>query len=510
MLATDLEPDRLTRAKRKIRDILAVREGSLTGLIVYSGDAHVVTPLTDDINTVTGMLNVLNPVIMLVQGNRSDLAIARARALLEQGAPGQGRILLIIDEVPDRYREPIRTALKGTNYTLSTLAAGIRDGGPIPLARRGFIRDNGNIVITRTDLDMLAELARNNGGSSHELTLDDSDIATLNLSPVESDEWQDSNTGLKVNRWQDDGYWLLWLALPLLLLGWRRGAFAVLALSLVPLTLTPRPAMALDWGGLWQRDDQRGRELIEQDPERAAEVLQQPDWRGSALYRSGRHEEAARAFAETPTATGHYNRGNALARAGQLEQALDAYQQALAQNPDFEDARFNRDLVQQLLDQQQQQQQEQDQQQGDSGDQQSENNQQQGEDSQSGQDNQDSPGDQGSQGKQESQQQGQQDSQQEPEQSGDTQDSGQNRQDAEPQAGEDTRQSGQGQPSDQEPADNGQAVEAPAEISEQPLNQGQEQWLRRIPDNPGGLLQRKFLQQYQQRQTQPDEGDTSW
>ena len=52
MLATDVEPDRLTRAKRKIRDILAVRQGSLTGLLVYAGDAHVVTPLTDDTRTI--------------------------------------------------------------------------------------------------------------------------------------------------------------------------------------------------------------------------------------------------------------------------------------------------------------------------------------------------------------------------------------------------------------------------------------------------------------------------
>jgi len=464
--------------------------------------------LTEDFRTIEAMLGVLDPAIMPAQGNRADLAISQAVDLLNQGAPGRGRILLISDDVPRSYHGAISNHLAGTGYALSTLVVGTPEGGPIPLAKRGFLRSNGEIVIARADPDAMERLARANGGDSHELTLGDADIRALALEPGAEEDWSETDDGLTINRWQDDGYWLLWLALPLLLLGWRRGAFAVLALSLVPLALTPRPAMALDWGGLWQRDDQRGRELIEQDSERAAEVLQQPDWKGSALYRSGRYREAAKAFAETPTATGHYNRGNALARTGELEQALDAYQQALAQNPDFEDARFNRDLVQQLLDQQQQQ--EQDQQQGDSGDQQSENNQQQGEDSQSGQDNQDSPGDQGSQGKQESQQQGQQDSQQESEQSGDTQDSGQSGQDAEPQAGEDMQQSGQGQPSDQEPADNGQAVEAPAEISEQPLNQGQEQWLRRIPDNPGGLLQRKFLQQYQQRQTQPDEGDTSW
>jgi Ca-activated chloride channel family protein len=508
MLATDSEPDRLTLAKRKVRDILAQRSGGLTALLVYSGDAHTVTPLTEDYRTIEAMLGVLDPAIMPAQGNRADLAISRAVELLEQGAPGRGRILLISDDVPQRHHSAIGNRLAGTGYALSTLVVGTPEGGPIPLAKRGFLRNNGDIVIARANPDALASLARANGGRSHELTLGDADIRALALEPGADDGWAESEDGQTLNRWQDDGYWLLWLALPLLLLGWRRGAFAVVALTLLPLATAPRPAMALDWGGLWQRDDQRGRELIEQNPERAAEVLEQPGWKGSALYRSGRHEEAARAFEQVPGATGHYNRGNALARAGQLEQALDAYQQALAQNPDFADARFNRDLVQQLLEQQQEQEQQQQQnRQGDSGQQQSDSNQPSGEGAQPGQDSQDDQDGNSDQGDPSDQGQGRQQDSGQPD---DTGDSGQAGQDSQPEDSEATQQAGQGQPSEQEPAGNGQAAEAPAGISEQPLDQGQEQWLRRIPDNPGGLLQRKFLQQYQQRQIQPDEGDTPW
>jgi Ca-activated chloride channel family protein len=495
MLATDVEPDRLTLAKRKIRDILAVRDGGLTGLLVYSGDAHVVTPLTEDRRTIEAMLNVLEPAIMPAQGNRTDLGIKRAVELLEQGAPGRGRILLIADDVPARHHNDIRTNLHGTPYSLNTLAVGSREGGPIPLAKRGFIRDNGNIVITRADPENLARLARENRGLSHELTLGDTDIQQLRLQPVISDDWYQGQDGLTVNRWQDDGYWLLWLALPLLLLGWRKGAFAICAMAILPLTFAPRPVMAFDWGGLWQREDQRGPSLIEQNPARAADLLQQPGWRGSALYRDGKFDDAAQVFADQPGATGHYNRGNALARAGQLEQALEAYQQALDEDPDFEDARANHDLVRQLLEQQQ------------------ESSSQNGDQNQDNQDQQDSSGDQN------------QDSQQgdgsESEQNNQGNDPGQSRQpdadqpddkgqnDGEPD--QDTTESAQQAPSDPTEPDAGeQTAEAPAAISEQPLTQGQEQWLRRVPDNPGGLLQRKFLQQHQQRQTTPDEGDTPW
>uniref|UniRef100_UPI003562C742 VWA domain-containing protein n=1 Tax=Marinobacter sediminum TaxID=256323 RepID=UPI003562C742 len=500
MLATDLEPNRLTLAKRKIRDILDAREGSLNGLIVFAADAHVVAPLTDDGKTIEGMLDVLEPVIMPAPGNRADLAIARARDLLQQGAPGEGRILLITDDVPTRYHAAISQTLEGSGLSLDTLVVGTEQGGPIPLAKRGFIRDNGDIVITRANSESLASLAQQNGGASELLTLDEGDIRALKLEPTESDDWQETDSGLMVNRWQDDGYWLLWLVLPLLLLGWRRGAFTVLALTVLP--LTPQPAQAMDWGEqwreLWQREDQRAPELIRENPADAASRLDDPEWRGSALYRSEQYEQAAEAFAAAEGARADYNRGNALARAGQLEQALAAYDEALEQAPGMTDARDNRELVRQLLDQQQNQQQNQGQ----------ESQQQENGDSQNGSSDQ-SPGDQGQEQSQESGQSGNsQDPGQPSEQSSNsgTNETDDNASDSQGSTGEQEPQ----QPESDDGTDGSGQIEAPAQISEQPLSQGQEQWLRRVPDNPGGLLKRKFLQQYQERQTPSDEGDTPW
>ena len=235
---------------------------------------------------------------------------------------------------------------------LNTLVVGTEEGGPIPLARRGFIRENGDIVISRANPEALSDLARSTGGQSHELTLDDTDVQSLNLSPKDSDDWQASEDGLTVSRWQDDGYWLLWLALPLVLLGWRRGAFSALALILLP--VWPQPAAAISWDELWQREDQRAPELIEKRPETAARQLDDPEWRGSALYRSGQFDSAAQAFARSQGPRASYNRGNALARAGKLEEALAAYDAALEKAPDMADARHNRRIVEELLNQQNQ------------------------------------------------------------------------------------------------------------------------------------------------------------
>jgi Ca-activated chloride channel family protein len=442
MLANDVEPDRLTLAKRKIRDILAARRGALTALLVYSGDAHVVTPLTDDQRTIEAMLGVLEPTIMPAQGNRADLAVRQAAELLAQGAPGQGRILLISDAVPERYFAPIRETLTQTPYPLNVLVVGTPSGGPIPLARRGFIREDGEIVIARAEPEQLAQLARANGGQSSEMTLDDQDIRRLALAPEASDEWTDA-----------------------------------------------------------EGRDQRGPELIEQNPERAAAVLETPGWRGAARYRHGDFAGAADDYSLQPGAAGHYNRGNALARSGQLQEALAAYDKALAEEPEMKDARFNRDLVQQLLDQQQQQQ---------GGENQSSNQDDQNNASEQNQNQQNSNANQDGRGEQDQDSaQGQQQGEQ-----------GQQQQDGEAsEPTDDASEGGQEDPRSAESQNTGseaqggqqsESSQSPAPVSEQPLSQGQEQWLRRIPDNPGGLLQRKFLQQYQQRQTPPDEGDSPW
>lgn len=502
MLATDVEPDRLTLAKRKIRDILGVREGSLNGLVVYSADSHVVSPLTEDRRTIEGMLEVLDPVIMPAPGNRADLAIDQARSLLEQGAPGKGRILLISDDVPARYFDAIRDSLRDTELSLSTLTVGTPEGGPIPLAKRGFIRDNGEVVITRADPEGMAFLASKNHGTSHTLTLDNKDIDALNVAPDAESDWQDPEQERTIKRWQDDGYWFLWALLPLLLLGWRRGAFAVIAVSLIPLA-APRPAQAMDWDSLWQREDQRAPDLIKNDPENAAKTLTTPSWRGSAQFRANQFEQAAETFAEVPGAAADFNRGNALAKAGKLKEALDAYDEALKQNPKMEDATFNRALVEKLLEKQKQQQKNSGKNQSKDQKNQSDKNNQQKQNQQQKKNNQGQQQNQNQQNNSQSDQNGQQ---QQDKQSSPSDESQQGKKDQADNAQDKQQNPEKGSEQDTPK----QPSQAPADISEQPLSQGQEQWLRRVPDNPGGLLRRKFLQQYQERQTPSDEGDTPW
>ncbi|MFC4258601.1 VWA domain-containing protein [Marinobacter lacisalsi] len=496
MLARDLEPDRLTRAIRKIRDLLAAREGAYTGLVVYAGDGHVVTPLTDDRRTVEGLLSAIDPVIMPAPGNRADLGVARAVELLEQGAPGRGRILLITDGLNPRYASNIRNRLADTTWQLDGLLVGTESGAPIPVPERGFLRDGDQVIITRASMAELESTARAMGGEALPMTTSNGDIRQLQLRAEDHDQWQRSEEERTTTRRQDDGYWLLWLALPLALVGWRRGSLTLVAFSLV--WMPADPARAVEWSDLWQTPEQRAPQLIDEDPARAASKLTDPLWRGTALYRDGQYESAANAFANSDSPAAHYNRGNALARAGMPEAALDAWQTALEKNPDHEAARQNRDIVRDFLERQKQQQKQQQQQSGRS-------DQQKG---QEGRQNQPSPGEQPGQQDSPGNQQGGSDQGGQPGQNGEQRESGQGTPD---EPAESQQQAGQG---NNDNADPGQQSGAQAGLADgegsDALSQSQQQWLRRIPDNPGGLLRRKFMQQSRSRTIQSDENDTPW
>src|SRR5690606_13795653 len=104
------------------------------------------------------------------------------------------------------------------------------------------------------------------------------------------------------------------------------------------------------WASLWRRPDQRGMEAFAAErPEQAARLFEDPEWRAAAQYRAGDYAASARSLAGIDTAEAHYNRGNALARAGEIESAIAAYDRALELDPEHDDARFNRDLLKEHL-----------------------------------------------------------------------------------------------------------------------------------------------------------------
>ncbi len=497
MYATDVKPTRLVRARHKLQDLLNLRSEGVTALVVFAGDAHTVSPLTDDTVTIAAMIPALTPEIMPAFGSQLAPALERAVSLFEDAGITSGRILIITDEIRDIAKAQAVARVHRIRYPVSVMSVGSSDGAPVLLNGEypdaGFLKDfSGNLVIPKVDEAALADFASIAGGRFTPMTLTDEDLAyLLAATPLFTDE-----NILALERdfdvWEEEGPWLLILLLPLAAFAFRRGwLWSLVLLCLLPVDNT----YAFEWSDLWQTKDQQGIEALQQgQPGRAAQLFENPGWKGSALYRDEDYQNAASQFSNIDSTDGRYNLGNAFAKQMRLEEAIEAYDEALKLDPDNEDAAFNRQLVQQLIEQQQQLDGE-NQEQEDSGqeDQQQEGNpdQQQGENE-----------DQQQEGEPEQQHGENEDQQQE----GDTeQQHGENedqQQEGEPEqqqqeGNEDQKQDGE---ADQDQSQLGEEnqVDADSEMDSEE-KQALEQWLRRIPDDPGGLLRRKFRAQHEER-----------
>jgi len=491
MDAQDVSPSRLLRARLKILDILERRKSGQTALVVYTANAFTVTPLTTDTDTVAALVNSLSTEIMPSRGSYPEVAIGKGAQLLEQAGVSYGEVLLITDGGSSTAAEKAARDLKSAGFSLSILGVGTTDGAPIPRASGGFVTDNrGKIAVPRLEETGLRKLSVAGGGRFAVLSTDDSDLDFLLSGELTSAASSATDESLATDQWREEGPWLVLLLLPLAALAFRRGWVLVLVVFVLPM---PRPAEASLWEDLWQtRDQQALKRLEEGNPEDAAVLFEDTEWRAVARYRAKDYAGSAAEFAERGDTRNLYNLGNAMAFQGELDAAIDAYEQVLEMEPDNEDAAYNLDLVRNLQQQQQQQQQE------------------QGDDQQSSE----NPGGEGEQSDAESQQ----------DQEGAE---GASQSDSESEDG-DSPQRGDEEMSDedlealqqelQRAAEEAQQGEQPQQMSEAELaalreqqeqQQAMEQWLRRIPDDPGGLLRRKFRHQYQ-RSGKDQDGNDVW
>lgn len=547
MYASDLKPSRISRARLKLIDFLNNNREGLNALVVYSGDAHVVAPLTSDVNTIISLVPALEPSIMPSIGSDVVAAVDKATRLLIDGKADKGQILLIGDSIQTDEIKKISKLLSNSPYQLSVLGIGSTQGGPVTLPSGQFLKNaSGSIVIPKLQEKNLIKLSQTTGGIYVKLTHSEQDISRLSsLSDNTLDE-STRETELNFDVWQEEGQWLMF---PILLLasfafrrGWILSWLLVIPLSALlfasnkvyaepPLPMTPNKVQTSQntlnppsnsshgnplagirdtWAYLWKTGDQRGTEAFSKgDFQSAAKYFKTQDWKASAQYHAGDFQSAADNFAindtENITAKEHYNLGNALAKTGALDEAVSNYEKALTLEPKHEDALFNKALVEEVKRQQSENNQ-------DSQDK-SDENKNDGEPQEDGE-NQDGESQEGEpqEGEQDEEKDGeQQESEEKPQDS--NQEDGEKGENGEPENQDKTSQ--QKDPSDSQ-AD---SEESDANKNDQEANEGEqkstepnkgsdnsesltplqkeqqqalEQWLRRVPDDPSGLLKRKF------------------
>ena len=356
MYANDVGPNRIAVARREIQDLARQWDGGRIALIAYAGDAHVVTPLTDDARTLTNLLAALEPAIMPLPGSHLGDALAQARRLLQDGGETRGMVVVVTDEVTNAAD---LTAFEDPRFPISVLGIGTEAGAPIPLDFTGqsgrFLTDpQGIAILPKLDPERLAQVARLGGGAYASARPDDSDTRALLDDAPTGDTRATRTRGAARLAWQDQGHWLVLLLLPLCAWAFRRGVViavcwlsaAFMLLPAVPASASPLDAVGEAWTNLWWRRDQQAAEALDTGrPDEAARLFTDPRGRATALYRSGRYAEAAKLFRQDPSATGAYNLGNALARSGRIDDAIRAYDRALRLAPGHADATHNRNLL---------------------------------------------------------------------------------------------------------------------------------------------------------------------
>lgn len=467
MFAPDHVPNRLDLAKRKLRDILDLRSEGQTALVVYAGDAHTVTPLTDDTVTISALVPSLSPNIMPLFGSNPQSALGLAVGLLDDVEATRGKILLMTDGINGFAEEQaIAQQIGETDYELLIMGIGTEEGAPVRTSDGGFLTDAaGEVVIPTLNRNVLQSLANRVNGRYHDIQLSDADIAALLTETPFLDEENLSEVEEEFDIWYEAGPWLMILILPIAALTFRRGwLFSMVIFTLAGTFLPAQQAQAWEWRDLWQTSDQQAAAALEaDDPATAAALFKIPQWQGVANYKAENYEAAIAAFSGDDTPDGHYNRGNALALTGNYAESIAAYDLAIELLPTHEDAIFNKEIVEQLL-------QEEESTEGDSEGESSDQQQQQaGQEQEQDEENSDQQDQESQEGNQDQEQQEQQQ---------------------------------QEAPDEQDTSESNSEQNTPSENSNEEFEEQQslEQWLRRIEDDPGELLQRKFRYQYRQRQ----------
>jgi Ca-activated chloride channel family protein len=551
MVSEDIKPSRIARARLKIADILRDRKDGQTALVAYAGESHTVTPISDDSATIVSLLPSMHPTIMPLQGSNTEDAIARGIQLLHDAGASQGDLLLITDGVVPEAFDKIQSLLSGGKIRLSILGVGTTQPAPIPnVDAGGFLRDDaGAIITTQLNSTELNQLAQRVNGRFHEISTNNRDIDYLK--PRELKDEDKPKIQRDFDQWIDQGHWLVFLLLPIALLCFRRGLF--FSMLLIPLIgFTPSQSYAFGFDDIWLTKNQQAQQQLKSgDAKSAAEKFESTEWKAAAQYRAGDFAASAESYSKIDTASGHYNRGNALAKSGKLEDAIKAYDEALKRDATMEDAQKNRDIAEKLLQQQNEQkeknkdnknQDQKDQKNDDKkdGEKKDSQNQQDQQDSQNNQENKQDGGSQSSSGQNSSNQNSNSQSSngEQGDKKPDEQKPGEHQQSSSQSSGSGNANDQSGQSSSAantaqsglssstgssqqaaaaqassagSSADNSAQQAQAASLNQDNLNdeqkQAMEQWLRRVPDDPGGLLRNKFRYQYQLNRQKHADGE---
>ncbi|PZX48518.1 VWA domain-containing protein [Algoriphagus chordae] len=332
MMATDLQPTRLERAKFKINDFLKQNPQARVALVGFAGTAHTIVPLTRDYEIITSHIDGLSPNVMPFPGSDLEAAFVLADSVMNvTDAPGT--VLVFSDDLDQDEFTAIQNFVQDNEDKVDILPMNTDAGADVPMPNsRAYFKDaEGNVVHSAIDKQVISQLSSLDRVSIHQLTLDDSDVELISKSISDNLKFTEKPEE-KDNSWRDMGLLFVIPMLVLLLFWFRKGWVIYTLMFFVLSSCTDGSKIA----GLWYTPDFQGQKLSEKgDYAQAAKRFEDPMRKGVANFKAGNYADAINDFKEDTTAHGAYNLGLAYFQSGDTLSARLAFQSAAELDPSF-------------------------------------------------------------------------------------------------------------------------------------------------------------------------------
>lgn len=396
MMATDITPDRLTRAKIEISKLIDRFQGDRLGLIVFAGDSFLQTPLTHDYLMVKDWIAKISINSVSEQGTSIKSAIETARKAFKH-IESEAKALVIISDGEEQDKETIEAAARafGEGIKIFTIGIGTERGSPIKL-EQGLVKDkDGNIVVSKLDDTLLKKVAEAAGGKYIRSTTGDFHLDQLYYEYIKANLKDEVLKSGKTKKWYETYQIFTAIAFVLLLIEFflsfnlnffsffknifrssKDNVFDISKSILLIYALSslfagaPVSANPLNWK-LWQSDFALKAEKFKEAKAGYESILVQEPHNarlnynlGIANYREGAYQTALADFARAAEEAkskklkekAFYNFGNAHFKLEDYKSAIQAYESALTIDPNDEDAKHNLELARKMLEEQEKQQ----------------------------------------------------------------------------------------------------------------------------------------------------------
>ncbi len=376
MLAKDVPPTRLDRAKREIIDLLTMLEGDRIGLVAFAGQAFLQCPLTLDYEAFHIFLNGLSPDSISVGGTDMSAAIDIALEGFEKTANTEKAIILITDG-ESTGGDPLAAAEKAAKDGIKLFCIGVGDteGAPVPSKTGGFQKgSNGTIVLTRLDEESLKKMAALTGGMYVGSVAGDMDLDVIYHQEIRGKMDVATLTTQRKQIWEDRFQWPLLLALAALISEMfipaaKRGVLLLLLTGMIVFSGV-KPL----WAESFSESSQLGQGAYEKGKyddalkhfiDAQLEKPESPEINyniGNVYYKKGEYDAALRQYRkviETKEPAlrqkAFYNLGNTSFRMNRIDEAIKDYEAALKIEPQDKQAAQNLEFARKALEQQKKQ-----------------------------------------------------------------------------------------------------------------------------------------------------------